>query len=388
MYQDSLPVRVTRRTFARPAWLRWWRAPLWTMALLTGAKSFVDNPIIGSRRLNRAGLHVWRLRAAHAMAWSRRRRLAKLIAPELREQFDRDGFIVIRDFLPLEAFRAIRSAAFEPGLQCRSHQQGDTITSRIAVGPALRRRLPVLGALLDSARWKGLIAYAASTRSQPLYYLQAIAGGIAEGPPDPQLELHSDTFHPSLKAWLFLTDVPEDGRPLTYVAGSHRLTPERIAWEKRKSIEIKDSGDRLSQRGSLRILPEELAGLGLPQPTRFAVPANTLVIVDTCGFHARAASDRPTMRVELWAYCRRSPFLPWTGLDLLSWRPIALRRAEWLNGIVDWLDRKGWAKQHWRRSRWLPWPPTAAAPIPFEAVQPPEHGEISTDSGTKAFTAA
>jgi hypothetical protein len=80
------------------------------------------------------------------------------------------------------------------------------------------------------------------------------------------------------------------------------------------------------------------------------VPANTLVVADTCGFHARAASDRPTLRVEIWAYSRRSPFLPWTGFDLLSWRPIAIRRAEWLGSIKDWLDRRGWAKQHWRPS--------------------------------------
>ena len=242
--------------------------------------------------------------------------------------------------------------------------------------------------MLDSPRWKGLIAYVASTRSAPLYYLQAIAGGVAEGPPDPQLELHSDTFHPSLKAWLFLTDVPEDGRPLTYVAGSHRLSPQRIAWEKRKSVEIKDAGDRLSQRGSLRAQTNELAALGLPQPTRFAVPANTLVLVDTCGFHARAASDRPTMRIELWAYCRRSPFLPWTGLDLMSWPPIAMRREEWLNAIRDWLDRKGWAKQHWRRAIWHPEPPLVIAPVSPEAAREPEPCEISTDSGTEAFTSA
>ena len=143
--------------------------------------------------------------------------------------------------------------------------------------------------------------------------------------------------------------MPEDGRPLTYVAGSHRLTPERIAWEKRRSVEIANA-DRLSQRGSLRVRPDELPALGLPQPTHFAVPANTLVVADTCGFHARAASDRPTLRIEIWAYSRRSPFLPWTGLDLLSWRPLAVRRAEWLGGIIDWLDRRGWMKQQWRRS--------------------------------------
>ena len=36
--------------------LRWWRAPLWVLALATGAKSFADNPILGSNRLNRRGL--------------------------------------------------------------------------------------------------------------------------------------------------------------------------------------------------------------------------------------------------------------------------------------------------------------------------------------------
>ena len=29
--------------------LRWWRAQFWLVALLTGAKSFADNPILGSR---------------------------------------------------------------------------------------------------------------------------------------------------------------------------------------------------------------------------------------------------------------------------------------------------------------------------------------------------
>jgi hypothetical protein len=73
-----------------------------------------------------------------------------------------------------------------------------------------------------------------------------------------------------------------------------------------------------------------------------------LVVADTCGFHARSDSDRPTLRIELWAYCRRSPFLPWTGLDLLSLRPLAIRRGEWLGRIMDWLDARGWAKQQWR----------------------------------------
>jgi Phytanoyl-CoA dioxygenase (PhyH) len=177
--------------------------------------------------------------------------------------------------------------------------------------------------------------------------VQTILKGHASGPSDPQLELHSDTFHPSLKGWLFLTDVTEDEGPLTYVPGSHVLTPQRFAWEQARSERILQS-DRLSQRGSPRIAPEELQSLALPQPKRFAVPANTLVAIDTCGFRARGSSTRATVRVEIWAYTRRTPFLPWTGLDLLSWSPIAMRGTNWLPRIVDRLERLGLAKQHWK----------------------------------------
>ena len=355
LYTRAQPIRsgtVGVDGFAAARGLQWWRAPLWAAAVMTGAKSFVDNPILGSKSLNEAGLHAWRLRTAHRLGSWRRARLAHRISPRHKAAFDRDGFVVVPDVLQAEQLDALRAAIVDAKLECRNHQQGDTITTRLAVGPELLRRVPALAELLDMPWWTGLMAYVASTRAKPLYYIQAIAGGVAEGPADPQLELHSDTFQPSLKAWLFLTDVPEDGRPLTYVAGSHRLTAERIAWEKDKSVEIARA-DRLSQRGSLRVRPDELPALGLPQPTHFSVPANTLVVADTCGFHARAASDRPTLRIELWAYTRRSPFLPWTGLDPLSWRPLAVRRAEWLANIVDWLDRRGWKKQQWRRAG--PW---------------------------------
>jgi hypothetical protein len=244
-------------------------------------------------------------------------------------------------------FAKLRDALLNARLETRAHLQGDTITRRVAVGPDLLSTVPNLRKLLARRDLNALLAYVASTGSKPLFYVQTIAAGVVDGPPDPQLQLHSDTFHPSLKAWLFLTDVADDDRPLTYVAGSHRLTPARLAWEQARSADIANA-DRLSQRGSLRVEPDELPGLGLPPPTRFAVPANTLVAVDTYGFHARGDADHPTTRVELWAYSRRSPFLPWTGLDPLSIPGIAERRADWLARLFDRADRLGIARQHWK----------------------------------------
>jgi hypothetical protein len=338
------PKRDGKLAFRR--FLRWWRAPFWLLALGTGAKSFIDNPILGSERLNRRGLHVARLRLAHRVAWARRRRLASAVPDEWRERFDRDGFVELRDFLPADLFERLREQLLTREFETRQQQQGDAVTRRVAIGPAVLRQVPELRRLVSGKGWRSLLAYVASTRSTPLYYIQTISTGHTAGPPDPQIELHADTFHPSLKAWLFLTDVTDDQGPLTYVAGSHRLTPERIAWERDRSIDIANS-DRLSQRGSLRISAGELSALCLPSPTRFAVPANTLVVIDTCGFHARGSSDRPTVRAEIWAYVRRTPFVPWTGFDLLSWKAIAIRRTTWLARIVDRLDRLGLKKQHW-----------------------------------------
>ena len=84
------------------------------------------------------------------------------------------------------------------------------------------------------------------------------------------------------------------------------------------SLKMAHQSERLTRRGSFRTRPAELAGLGLPEARAFPVRANTLVVADTHGFHARAPSARPTRRVEIWAYGRRNPFLPWTGLDIWS----------------------------------------------------------------------
>ena len=66
--------------------------------------------------------------------------------------------------------------------------------------------------------------------------------------------------------------------------------------------------------------------LVIEMPKAFAVPQNTLVVADTVGFHARGLSVRPSVRLEVWAYGRRNPFLPWLGLDIAA-MPLVKGRA-------------------------------------------------------------
>ncbi|MCB1377822.1 MAG: phytanoyl-CoA dioxygenase family protein [Alphaproteobacteria bacterium] len=321
--------------------------PLWTVALASGAKSFRDNKIIGSPALNRMGLHVARISLAHKLAWSRRRKLAHLVSDADRNAFDRDGFVAKRNFLDSEAFSALRDEALAFRGPAREMIQGDTITRRIALdGPALSA-MPRVAALLRRPDWRGLMRYVGSFDQEPLYYIQTILSHVKEGAPDPQTNFHADTFHPSVKAWFFLTDVTEDEGPFCYVPGSHRLTPERLAWERDMSLAAAQQADSYSARGSFRASAADMARMKLPEPVAFAVPGNTLVVGDTVGFHARGLSARPSRRVEIWAYGRRNPFLPWTGLDPLSLPILAEARVPAMWRALDFGQRLGIARNSW-----------------------------------------
>src|SRR5205823_14020660 len=114
------------------------------------------------------------------------------------------------------------------------------------------RALPAARGLVRDPRWQGLIRYVGSFDTEPLVYIQSILTHRYDAPADPQTRLHVDTFHPTVKAWLFLTNVAPDEGPLTYVTGSHRRDAARLAWEKKRSLEARDAKDFLSGRGSLR----------------------------------------------------------------------------------------------------------------------------------------
>jgi Phytanoyl-CoA dioxygenase (PhyH) len=322
-------------------------APVWAAQLATGTKSFERNALIGSRRLNEWGLHTARVGLAYRLAQARRRKLARLVSEEDRKAFDRDGFVLRPNFLPDEQFAPLVAQVRAYRGPLREISEGDTIMRKVALDSRAVAALPALGAILQSSDWRGLVRYAGSRDAEPVVWMQSILRHACSGPADPQTFLHADTFHPTVKAWLFLTDVAEDAGPFTYVPGSHQLTAQRLEWERRMSLSARHSPNAEDRQGSFRVDPAELASLGLPQPRTFAVPANTLIVADTFGFHARGPSERPSLRVEVWAYGRRSPFLPWAAL--VPWTTSALgRRSIWSWKFGDALESAGLRKNRWR----------------------------------------
>jgi hypothetical protein len=302
-------------------------APLWLVQLATGAKSFRDNPILGSRYLNRLGLHALRRRTADRMGADRRRRLVDGLTAAEREAFDAQGFVVRHQALDESLFRALHREVDGLRVAAREMRQGGTVTRRIGLDRALLAALPATRSVVEGASLRNLIHYAGSYEGEPTFQIQSVIAAAGPNSADPQTLFHADTFHPTAKAWLFLDDVAEDGGPLAYIPGSHRLTGPRLAWERRQSLTARESPDRMHAEGSFRISQDDRVLLGLPAPVRMTVPANTLVVADTSGFHARSPSLRPSHRVEIYATFRRSPFLPWTGGHLLALPPISGRHA-------------------------------------------------------------
>lgn len=319
------------------------------VTFLGTAKCFESHAIISNPILNQLGLHRYRVKTAAEMAAKRRERLVKYLSLDDVQQFEKNGFILKENFLPNDEFLQLSQELLNTSLTTRETLQGDTVTRRMALDGQALKRLPTTKRLLESTVWQSRLNYVNSSKVQPMYYVQVIMSQVRKARPDPQTNLHSDTFHANMKAWLFLTDVAEDEGPFVYVPGSHIANEKRLNWEHQRAIGMTAKTDAMSRRGSLRIQAKELAALGYGEPKVFAVKKNTLVIADTYGFHARGPSTRPSTRIELWAYGRRSPFIPWVGGHVLALPVLKDHLIPWYWKGLDYLESKHQRRNPWRK---------------------------------------
>jgi len=290
--------------------------PIWVLALGSQAKSFRDNPVIGSPLLNRLGLHVLRVLLAHLSSHFRWLCLSPLMPRLVRNAFHRNGFILIEDFIDADTIQHIRKEITAYNGKAREMVQGDTATQRILLDGPCNSMMPIADKTATGSKLRRYLAYCGGKWSHSVLYAQRIHNGFRTAGADPQKNMHSDTFHPSMKAWLFLEDVTEAKGPFTYVPGSNRLTWKRLKWEYKRSVYAADMNDKYSEKGSLRADDNALREMDLPNPRGITAKAGTLVIANTNGFHGRGQAGENASRLELWAYSRHNPFSPWPGLPL------------------------------------------------------------------------
>lgn len=290
--------------------------PVWFLALFGEGKSFKANPIIGSRLLNRLGLHVIRVLLARMVAHLRWRMLAPDMPADLRAQYHRDGFVAVPGFLGGNDLKAIRAELAAYRGPARQMLQGDTATQRILMDDAMLAACPRLKALADDRQMLKFLSYTGAKAHRPALYVQRIRNGWRDGGADPQKTMHADTFHPTMKAWLFLEDVTPEKGPFTYVRGSQHLSWKRLKWEYRRSLRAAVLNDGYSEKGSFRADPDDLDEMDLPAPEGLTATAGTLVLANTNGFHGRGQAAHGMDRLELFAYSRHNPFNPLPGFNI------------------------------------------------------------------------
>lgn len=289
--------------------------PLWIVQIFTQAKSFSKNPVLGNRWLNRLGLHVARMILAHGIMRCRMQLLSGGILSQHKRSFFDSGYVLIPDFLSQEQYTRLKEEVSTVNAEVRECTQGDTLTHRILLDRTTLPSMPECTKTLEHAYLTRLLRFASGKYSRPVSYIQTIKNHYISGPPDPQKSLHADTFHPTMKSWYFFDNVDETNGPFTYVPGSQRLTLARLKWEYQRSVEISTIGDRYSGNGSLRISEADSAQMNLAPAHAFKVPANTLVVANTHGFHCRGKATQRSTRTELWTISRNNPFNPLPGID-------------------------------------------------------------------------
>ena len=316
--------------------------PMAAAAVVSKGKNFGSNPVLGSARLNRMGLHRWRVAQAHAASERRRARLATRLRTEETAQFEEKGFVVRENALPADIYARLVEELQTVPRPAWEMRQGHAVT-RIMPLPGQDDGSAAAAArrFLISPEIRALIGYVAGRAGGYNPAIQTIANHPDPANPDPQNTLHSDTFHPTAKFWLFMHDVAADEGPFSFVEGSHRLTPQRLEWEYEQSMLATAAGNAHHASGSFRSTEADMAAFGYGPLITLPVKGNTLVVADTYGFHRRTPTDRPTVRTELHAMLRRNPFLPWNGGDVSEIPYIHDRALDWRFGLRDWQSSHG-----------------------------------------------
>jgi hypothetical protein len=264
---------------------------------------------------NRLGLQVYRT-VGKNLGWRLRRRNVTPKLAALHEILDKDGIVVLPDFLSDEEFGAV-SAEYHSAMDHRELQA----FHGTANGKLFRLQLPVSDApatfrqTIKSFRENASLNELASTvirrpiRLKPNVYLdkyQAVSGNRVDN--DIENVLHADLHTPTVKMFFYLNKVDETNGPFVYAKGSHRLNIYRLIHEFDLSVrqaKLKGGshvpGNLLEERAGEKrnvIRPWVIQKMGV-QETKFCVGPNTLVIANNMGFHRRGEFTSETPREAL-----------------------------------------------------------------------------------------
>jgi hypothetical protein len=263
----------------------------------------------GSVLANRLGLQGVRIAAMNVAIRTRRRSVDADIAPQV-EAFERDGMLVIEDFLPADVFAAVKAEVERAHAESlfRETEEDDVLVETLNLTKH-HERLPATWEHLNRLEWFERLA-AAITRRPAIETMQIDVNYMSKRPDAPPPEklrgnnlLHADVHYPSPKAWLYLNDIDEQNGALVFAKGSHKLTPARLSHEYDVSLRVakrKADGTLYKAEPVCQTrfpTAKQWRAMGLVE-TVAAGKANTIVFADVMGFHRRGEFDDTGRRRE------------------------------------------------------------------------------------------
>lgn len=277
--------------------------------------------VVGGHLANRLGLQVMRTCVDH-LIWSARRAEVDDEIRDAYETMSQDGVVVIPNFLPQEAFDAVKRE-FE-ATRTGAHRDrykpesfGDNLVSEqllVTDWPSdytahmrYLRDNPFLLKLASAVARRGM-------SFKPHLYTQVV---YKPEPTKPHVDyntaqfLHTDRHYPFVKAFFYLVDVDEKNAPYTFVPRSHKITGARLRYEYELSLRISknrknfDRRDDLAGQVDLHRRVYQVANRLRESDRLMEIPmmgkANTLIVSNNQGLHRRGdfEGDQPRVSVNL-----------------------------------------------------------------------------------------
>lgn len=269
---------------------------------------FSDTKFVDNYFLNLLGLHVFRILVAHFF-FSIRTLLFFSNLTEEQKTLRKDGIIIIKNFLSNDKFESIKNE-FK---NCKNYDgtdlkilDGDSLWIRRKFGRKQYTKLLNTKDFVLNQKILDLVSAGEARKvSFNAVWFDQVSHVNSETI-DSQKELHTDIFYPNHKVFYFLSDVKDENGPLNMAIGSHRLSIKRLWFEYKKSNSF-DKDQKKEELGSFRVTEKDFSFLKLKN-IKAIVPANSLVIVNTCAFHRRGDSSIGSKREALFLQFRSNPF--------------------------------------------------------------------------------
>lgn len=266
---------------------------------------FSADKVLRGKVINIMGGQVLRSLLARGLYLSRSIKISDDLRQRVEILYDQ-GLLLWSDFLNPDEFNHVREEAKrlydDTEVKHTTLHHGPNHLNLVSYGTSEAERYPAIARFYEDRRFVELMSAAERRilgRADGTRHYEILVQGPGEQN-DPESDLHSDIFFHTHKAWFYLNDVGLENGPLVVVPHSQKMTLLHL-----RDIYLESIG---SNKGSRRLSKSQLERYGLLEKV-VIVPANTLVIANTHGFHCRRRGTPGSQRHALHWTTRSHPFL-------------------------------------------------------------------------------